>query len=279
MRVVDAIAQWFESPGSRTTSGMPAGRSGPFLRRPDRQARQLEGIQAKHKSHAVHMADLYHRVSGRIAPVIVSKGPGLLNAVGACASAMRESSPVLIIAGGSTTHFLGKAGMQEIYYHGFEDATSIFSPICKGTWMLVRPDTHDRDPQLRAQDRDLGPARTGVRRSALRHPARAGRRRDRGAVRARAASSSRPRADAGNVERIARHDRARPSGPCCSPAAAWCARARCCAQAPRRRNSTFRPRRRCPPRECCRRIIRCPSARSGARVSCARRARAARPIW
>ena len=31
--------------------------------------------------------------------------------------------------------------MQEIFYHGVEDATSIFRPVCKGTWMMVRPDT------------------------------------------------------------------------------------------------------------------------------------------
>jgi acetolactate synthase-1/2/3 large subunit len=140
MRVVDAIARWFEVAGFKHYFGYAGGAVWPFLDAlTDKPA--IEGIQAKHESHAVHMADLYHRVSGRVAPVIVSKGPGLLNAVGACASAMHESSPVLIIAGGSTTHFLGKAGMQEIYYHGFEDAQNIFRPVCKGTWMLVRPDT------------------------------------------------------------------------------------------------------------------------------------------
>ena len=140
MRVVDAIAQWFEVAGFKHYFGYAGGAVWPFLDALTDKPK-IEGIQAKHESHAVHMADLYHRVSGRVAPVIVSKGPGLLNAVGACASAMHESSPVLIIAGGSTTHFLGKAGMQEIFYHGFEDAQSIFRPVCKGTWMLVRPDT------------------------------------------------------------------------------------------------------------------------------------------
>ena len=125
MRVVDAIAQWFEVAGFKHYFGYAGGAVWPFLDALTDKPK-IEGIQAKHESHAVHMADLYHRVSGRIAPVIVSKGPGLLNAVGACASAMHESSPVLIIAGGSTTHFLGKAGMQELFYHGFEDATSIF---------------------------------------------------------------------------------------------------------------------------------------------------------
>ncbi|MEA2947761.1 MAG: acetolactate synthase large subunit, partial [Alphaproteobacteria bacterium] len=110
MRVVDAIARWFEVAGFKHYFGYAGGAVWPFLDAlTDKPA--IEGIQAKHESHAVHMADLYHRVSGRLAPVIVSKGPGLLNAVGACASAMHESSPVLIIAGGSTTHFLGKAGM------------------------------------------------------------------------------------------------------------------------------------------------------------------------
>ena len=140
MRVVDAIAQWFEVAGFRHYFGYAGGAVWPFLDALTDKP-EIEGIQAKHESHAVHMADIYHRVSGRVAPVIVSKGPGLLNAVGACASAMHKSSPVLIIAGGSTTHFLGKAGMQEIFYHGFEDAQSIFRPVCKGTWMLVRPDT------------------------------------------------------------------------------------------------------------------------------------------
>jgi acetolactate synthase-1/2/3 large subunit len=140
MRVVDAIAKWFEVAGFRHYFGYAGGAVWPFLDALT-EVPQIEGIQAKHESHAVHMADLYHRVSNRIAPVIVSKGPGLLNAVGACASAMHESCPVLLIAGGTTTHFLGKGGMQEIFYHGVEDATSIFRPVCKGTWMMVRPDT------------------------------------------------------------------------------------------------------------------------------------------
>src|SRR3979411_1162631 len=132
MRVVDAIAQWFEVAGFKHYFGYAGGAVWPFLDAlTDKPA--IEGIQAKHESHAVHMADLYHRVRARVAPVLVWKGPGLLHAGGACASAMHESSPVLIIAGGSTTHFLGKAGMQENDYHGFEAAPSVFRPSRQGT--------------------------------------------------------------------------------------------------------------------------------------------------
>ncbi|MGH8289596.1 MAG: thiamine pyrophosphate-binding protein [Steroidobacteraceae bacterium] len=140
MRVADAIAKWFEIAGFRHYFGYAGGSVWPLL---DAliETPQIEAIQAKHESHAVHMADLYTRVSGTIAPVIVNKGPGLLNAVGACASAMHDSCPLLIIAGGPATHFLGKAGMQEIFYHGSEDASSVFKPVTKATWMVVRPDT------------------------------------------------------------------------------------------------------------------------------------------
>ena len=183
MRVVDAIAQWFEVAGFRHYFGYAGGAVWPFLDALTDKP-EIEGIQAKHESHAVHMADIYHRVSGRVAPVIVSKGPGLLNAVGACASAMHESSPVLIIAGGSTTHFLGKAGMQEIFYHGFEDAPEHLPPDLQGHLDAGAAGHHDRDSQLCAEDRDVRPARTGVRRGAVRHPACAGGRRDRSARRA-----------------------------------------------------------------------------------------------
>src|SRR5262245_56772639 len=88
MRVVDAIAQWFEVASFKHYFGYAGGAVWPFLDALTDKP-QIEGIQAKHESHAVHMADLYHRVSGRVAPVIVSKGPGLLNAVGACASLRR----------------------------------------------------------------------------------------------------------------------------------------------------------------------------------------------
>ena len=141
MRVVDAVAEWFEVAGYNKYFGYAGGSIWPFLDALTAKLNTLDGIQAKHESHAVHMADMYYRVTGKIAPVLINKGPGLLNAVGAAASAMHDSAPVLIIAGGGTTHFMGKAGMQEIFYHGFEDATSVFKPVTKGTWMIIRPDS------------------------------------------------------------------------------------------------------------------------------------------
>jgi len=105
------------------------------------EAPQIEGIQAKHESHAVHMADIYYRVTGRIAPVFVTKGPGLMNTAGAIATAMHDPAAVLLIAGAGSTHLYGKGGMQEMYYKGHEDAVNVFRPITKGSWLIQRPDT------------------------------------------------------------------------------------------------------------------------------------------
>ncbi len=140
MRVVDAIADWFSAAGITHYFGYAGGAIWPILDglidHPE-----IKGIQAKHESHAVHQADVYFRETGRIAPVIVTKGPGLMNAVGGVASAMHDSVPLLVITGGTATHFMGKAGMQEMYYHGHEDAVSIMRPITKGAWMVIRPET------------------------------------------------------------------------------------------------------------------------------------------
>ncbi|MGH3300477.1 MAG: thiamine pyrophosphate-binding protein [Streptosporangiaceae bacterium] len=140
MRVVDAVAEWFEAAGFRHYFGYAGGAIWPFLDALIDHP-ELEGIQAKHESHAVHMADVYYRTTGRIAPVLVSKGPGLLNTVGAVASAMHDPSAVMVFAGAGSTHLMGKGGMQELYYKGFEDAISVFRPITKGSWILWRPDT------------------------------------------------------------------------------------------------------------------------------------------
>ncbi len=140
MRVVDALAAWMKGAGMNHYFGYAGGAIWPIMDGLIDQP-ELKGIQAKHESHAIHQADVYYRMTGEMAPAIVTKGPGLLNAVGAVASAMHDSVPVLVIAGGTATHFFGKAGMQEMYYHGHEDSANVFRPVTKGAWTVIRPDT------------------------------------------------------------------------------------------------------------------------------------------
>jgi acetolactate synthase-1/2/3 large subunit len=139
MNVANAIARWFAEAGIEHYFGYAGGGVWPILDalidHPD-----IQGIQAKVESHAVHMADVYYRTSGKLAPVLVTKGPGLLNCVGGVAGAMNDSAAVMVLAASGPTHFFGKGGMQEIYFHGYEDAVNVFRPVTKGTWLVVRPD-------------------------------------------------------------------------------------------------------------------------------------------
>ncbi len=139
MRVTDAIADWFAARGIQHYFGYSGAAALPILdglvSHPE-----IEGIQPKHESHAVHMADAYYRATGRLAPVIVTKGPGILNCVGALATAMYDTSAVMVIGGGGPTHHLGKS-MQELTQHGFEDVVNVLRPVVKRAWFQVRPDT------------------------------------------------------------------------------------------------------------------------------------------
>ena len=132
MRVVDAIAEWFEVAGFKHYFGYAGGSIWPFLDALTDKPK-IEGIQAKHESHAVHMADMYYRVTGKIAPVIVKKGPGLLNAVGAAPAPCTNSAPVLIIAGGSAPPISwARPACRRFSITGSRTRMSIFRPVMQG---------------------------------------------------------------------------------------------------------------------------------------------------
>ena len=141
MRVVDAIAEWFEAAGFTHYFGYAGGALWPFLDALIDHP-ELEGIQAKHESHAVHMADVYYRDDRADRPGPGHQGPGPAERrrrewPARCTTRL----PLMVFTGAGSTHLMGKGGMQELYYNGFEDAVSVLRPITKGSWMLMRPDT------------------------------------------------------------------------------------------------------------------------------------------
>lgn len=148
MRVVDAIAQYFVNEGVEHYFGYIGGTIWPFLDalvdRPE-----LKGIQPRHEAAAVQMADTYYRLKRKVAPVIVTKGPGVLNTVCAMSNAMHDSSAVVLISGAGATQFFDRGGFEEVYYHQTEDTTSVFRPLVKRAWLVVRPE-HTLDIIVRA---------------------------------------------------------------------------------------------------------------------------------
>lgn len=139
MRVVDAVAQFFVNEGVEHYFGYIGGTVWPILDALVDKP-QLKGIQPRHEAAAVNMADAYYRLKHKVAPVIVTKGPGVLNTVCALSNAMHDSSAVVLISGAGGTQFFDRGGFEEIYYHQYEDTTSIFRPLVKRAWLVVRPE-------------------------------------------------------------------------------------------------------------------------------------------
>lgn len=139
MKVSEAIAQFFVEAGFKHYFGVPGGAIWAMLDglidHPE-----IKGIVSRQENEAVHMADMYYRATGRVAPVIATKGPGVLNMPNALSNAMFESSAVLAIGASGPTQFFGKGGFEEIYWHQDEDTLSVFRPIVKHAWLVVRPE-------------------------------------------------------------------------------------------------------------------------------------------
>src|SRR5690606_19705654 len=64
-----------------------------------RQTKGAKLIEVRHESHAAFAATGYHRITGRVAAVVVTAGPGVTNAVTGVASAFSEAAPMLVISG------------------------------------------------------------------------------------------------------------------------------------------------------------------------------------
>ena len=139
MKVAEAIAQFFVEAGFKHYFGVPGGAVWAILDglidHPE-----VKGVVGRTESEAVNMADVYYRATGRVAPVIATKGPGVLNMPNAIANAMFESSAVLAIGASGPTQFFGKGGFEEVYFHNDEDTISVFRPIVKQAWLVTRPE-------------------------------------------------------------------------------------------------------------------------------------------
>ncbi|MDR1961152.1 MAG: biosynthetic-type acetolactate synthase large subunit [Gracilibacteraceae bacterium] len=90
----------------------------------------IRHVLPRHEQSAVHAADAYARVSGRIGVCLATSGPGAANMVTGIANAFMDSIPVLIITGQVSTRLLGTDSFQEV------DITGITMPITKHNYLV-----------------------------------------------------------------------------------------------------------------------------------------------
>src|SRR5438093_6871350 len=93
----------------------------------------IELVHTRHEAAAVHMADAYARLTERPCPVLLTAGPGHVNALGAIYVAKMAESPVVVLSGHAELETLGRGGFQEI------DQTGMSTRVAKAAWLVRDP--------------------------------------------------------------------------------------------------------------------------------------------
>lgn len=119
-------------------------------------APSLRFVSAFHEQVAMHAADAYYRVSGRVAVVTTTVGPGATNLTTGLGDALLDSSAVVVITGGVPTDYIGREPLQALSVTYDDAQCEIFRPLTKRVIKVQRAD--DLVPQF---NRALQEAVTG----------------------------------------------------------------------------------------------------------------------
>ena len=128
----EAIVQCLIQEGIDTIYGYPGGAIMPVYDAMYDYKDQLTHILTRHEQGAIHAAQGYARVSGKVGACIATSGPGATNLVTGIADAQIDSTPVVCITGQVAKHLLGSDAFQET------DIISISTPITKWNYQITK---------------------------------------------------------------------------------------------------------------------------------------------
>ena len=134
----EALMRALKAEGVTTIFGYPGGSIMPVYdslydyTRGDTKA--FDHILVRHEQGAVHAAQGYARVSGKVGVAIVTSGPGATNTLTGVADAMLDSTPIVVIAGQVGIGALGTDAFQEV------DLVGVAQPISKWSYQIRHAD-------------------------------------------------------------------------------------------------------------------------------------------
>ncbi len=94
----------------------------------------IKHILTRHEQGAVHAADAYARVTGKVGVCFATSGPGATNLITGIANAMLDSIPMVCIVGQVASPLLGTDAFQE------SDIVSISMPVTKWNYQVTSAD-------------------------------------------------------------------------------------------------------------------------------------------
>ena len=126
-----ALVRCLEAEGVDTVFGYPGGVALPIF---DAlfDSTQIRTILPRHEQGAMHAGDGYARATGRVAPVVVTSGPGATNTVTGLANAYMDSIPMVVFTAQVSTAVLGTDAFQE------SDMFGITLPITKHSYLVKK---------------------------------------------------------------------------------------------------------------------------------------------
>ena len=121
----EALLQCLVAEGVTTLFGYPGGAIMPVYDALYGYTNQLNHILVRHEQGAVHAAQGYARVSGKVGVALATSGPGATNLITGLADALIDSTPIVCITGQVFAHLLGTDAFQEI------DVVNTTNPVTK----------------------------------------------------------------------------------------------------------------------------------------------------
>jgi acetolactate synthase I/II/III large subunit len=130
----EAIIRSLIEEGVDTIFGYPGGAIMPVYDALYDYRHQLKHILTRHEQGAVHAAQGYARVSGKVGVCVVTSGPGATNLITGIADAMIDSTPLVCITGQVVSGLLGTDAFQE------SDVVGITMPVTKWNFQITSAD-------------------------------------------------------------------------------------------------------------------------------------------
>ena len=128
----DAVIKSLIAEGVDLAYGYPGGAIMPIYDAIYRFQDDFHHVLTRHEQGAVHAAQGYARVSGKVGVAMATSGPGATNLITGIADAQIDSTPLVCITGQVASHLLGTDAFQET------DVVSISSPVTKWNYQVTR---------------------------------------------------------------------------------------------------------------------------------------------
>ncbi|SFR47826.1 acetolactate synthase, large subunit [Robiginitalea myxolifaciens] len=128
----EAIMHCLIAEGVDVLYGYPGGAIMPVYDELYKFQDDLHHVLTRHEQGAIHSAQGYARVAGKVGVAMATSGPGATNLVTGLADAQIDSTPVVCITGQVPRHLLGSDAFQET------DIIGISTPVTKWNYQITR---------------------------------------------------------------------------------------------------------------------------------------------